>query len=68
VGQTVQILGQGFTGATGVSFNGAPATFNVVSATFLEATVPAGATSGRVTVNTHTGTLTSNRAFVVLAK
>ena len=68
VGQTVQILGQGFTGATGVSFNGVPAAFNVVSATFLEATVPAGATSGRVTVNTHTGTLTSNRAFVVLAK
>jgi uncharacterized repeat protein (TIGR03803 family) len=68
VGQTVQILGQGFTGTTAVSFNGVPAAFNVVSATFLETTVPAGATSGRVTVTTPTGALISNRAFGVITK
>ncbi len=28
VGKTVEILGQGFTGTTGVSFDGVPATFN----------------------------------------
>lgn len=65
VGLSVKILGQGFTGATAVSFNGTPATFNVVSDTFLTATVPGGATSGLVTVTTPTGTLTSNRKFLV---
>jgi len=42
VGKTVEVLGQGFTGTTAVSFNGTPATFKVVSATFLKATVPSG--------------------------
>jgi len=66
VGQTRGILGQGFTGATNVSFNGIPATFTVRQDTFLVATVPAGATTGYVTVATPTGTLTSNVPFHVL--
>jgi uncharacterized repeat protein (TIGR03803 family) len=65
VGKTVQFLGQGFTGTTGVSFNGTPAAFTVVSDTFLTATVPAGATTGSVTVTTPSGTLTSNKQFRV---
>jgi uncharacterized repeat protein (TIGR03803 family) len=65
VGQTVPILGQGFTGTTGVSFNGTPASFTVVSDTFLKATVPAGATTGFVTATTPGGTLTSNVIFRV---
>ena len=65
VGKTVEILGQGFTGTTSVSFNGAPATFKVVSATYLTATVPSGATTGFVTVVTPSGTLTSNKKFQV---
>jgi len=65
-GQTAQILGQGFTGATSVSFNGIPATFTVRRGTFLTATVPAGATTGYVTVATLSGTLTSNVPFQVL--
>lgn len=65
VGATVEILGQGFTGATKVSFNGASASFTVVSDTYLTATVPAGATTGFVNVNTPGGTLKSNRAFLV---
>ncbi|MBZ5571485.1 MAG: hypothetical protein LAO09_06360 [Acidobacteriia bacterium] len=65
VGQTDGILGQGFTGTTDVSINGAPAEFKVVSDTFLKATVPDGATSGFVSVTTPSGTLTSNKIFRV---
>jgi uncharacterized repeat protein (TIGR03803 family) len=60
VGQTAEILGQGFTGTTGVSFNGTPASFTVESDTYMTATVPAGATTGFVTVTEPSGTLTSN--------
>lgn len=66
VGQAAGILGQGFTGATGVSFNGIPANFSVVSDTFLRATIPSGATTGYVTVTTPGGTLTSNVPFQVI--
>ncbi|SRR5579883_722807 len=65
VGKTVEILGQGFTGATKVSFNGTAATFKVVSDTYLTATVPTGATTGFITVATSGGTLKSNRKFLV---
>ena len=65
IGQTGGILGQGFTGTSGVAFNGTPANFTVVSDTYIKATVPAGATSGFITVNTPTGTLTSNVVFHV---
>ena len=65
VAQTVEILGQGFAGTTGVSFNGTPATFEVQSDTYLTATVPAGATTGLVTVTTPSGTLKSNKKFRV---
>jgi len=65
-GSTIELLGQGFTGTTGVSFNGTPATFQVVSDTYLTAVVPPGATVGLVTVNTPKGALTSNIPFRVL--
>jgi len=65
VGANVEILGQGFTGTTGVSFNGTAAQFKVVSATYLTATVPNGATTGTVTVTTPGGTLNSNVIFRV---
>jgi uncharacterized repeat protein (TIGR03803 family) len=65
VGGTGGILGQGFTGTTSVSLNGTPANFTVISDTFLKATVPAGATTGFVTVTTPSGTLTSNKPFRV---
>jgi hypothetical protein len=66
VGQTVGILGQGFTGTAEVSFDGTPAKFTVVSGAFIEATVPAGASSGYVKVATPDGTLKSNVAFRVI--
>ena len=65
VGKTVEILGQGFTGTTKVSFNGVSAPFTNVSDTYMTATVPAGATTGTVTVTTFTSTIKSNRAFLV---
>jgi len=66
VGKTIEILGQGFTGTTNVSFNGiAATTFAVVSDTYLTAVVPAGATIGSVTVATPGGMLTSNKVFRV---
>ncbi len=65
VGKTVEILGQGFTGTTGVSFNGVNAAFSNVSDTYMTATVPAGALTGTVTVTTFTNTMKSNRAFLV---
>ena len=43
-GTHVNILGSSLSGATGVTFNGASATFSVVSASQITATVPAGAT------------------------
>jgi uncharacterized repeat protein (TIGR03803 family) len=67
VGSVVQIPGTGLTGTTAVSFNGVPASsFTVFGDTFMSATVPAGATTGPVTVTTPTGTLTSKVSFSVL--
>jgi uncharacterized repeat protein (TIGR03803 family) len=65
VGARIKILGTNLTGATGVSFNGAPAAFTVHSRTLIEATVPAGATTGFVTVIRPGGTLKSNMKFQV---
>jgi uncharacterized repeat protein (TIGR03803 family) len=65
VGKTIEILGQGFTGTTAVSFNGVNATFKNVSDTYMTAVVPAGATTGPVTVTTFTSSMTSNRKFLV---
>jgi|HubBroStandDraft_5_1064220.scaffolds.fasta_scaffold00129_14 uncharacterized repeat protein (TIGR03803 family) len=66
LGQSFGILGQSFEGTTGVALNGTTAAFTVNSDTFIEATVPAGATTGYVTVATPSGTLTSNVPFRVI--
>ncbi len=67
VGNTIDILGQGLTGTTAVSFNGTAATtFTVVSDTYLTAVVPSGTTPGSVTVTTPGGVRTSSRKFRVL--
>jgi uncharacterized repeat protein (TIGR03803 family) len=67
VGQSAQILGQGLTGTTRVTFNGKAATkFSVVNDTYMTAVVPTGATTGRVVVTTPTGKLTSNVSFRIL--
>jgi phosphatidylinositol-3-phosphatase len=66
-GTVVSLTGSGFTGATGVAFNGTAATFTVTSDTQLSATVPAGASTGPVTVTTPAGTGTSPASFTVTA-
>jgi uncharacterized repeat protein (TIGR03803 family) len=64
VGQPLQILGQGLTGSTAITINGAAVSnFKVVSDTFMTATIPSAATTGPVVVTTPNGTLTSNHAL-----
>jgi uncharacterized repeat protein (TIGR03803 family) len=65
VGAAVKILGTDLTGATSVSFNGKAAVFKVASSSEITTTVPAGATTGFVTVTTPSGTLKSNVRFQV---
>jgi len=63
---SVTITGTNFTGATSVKFNGTTATFTVGSATSITTTVPAGATTGTLSVTTPAGTATSAGSFTVL--
>lgn len=67
VGSTVTIYGAGFATTNAVGFNGISATFAVESATEILATVPAGATTGLISVTTSYGTGTSTSAYTVLA-
>ena len=67
VGTGVVVTGTYFTGATAVAFNGTAAPGYVVnSATQLTVNVPAGATTGPLTVTSASGTGTSATAFTVL--
>jgi hypothetical protein len=63
VGATIQILGDNLSTASAVTFNDTAAAFTVDSDTLISATVPAGATTGFVTVTTPTTTLKSNLKF-----
>jgi uncharacterized repeat protein (TIGR03803 family) len=65
MGAPVTILGTNLTGATGVSFNGTAATFEIVSKSEIKTTVPVGATTGKVKVTTPRRELSSNVAFQV---
>src|SRR5439155_5462717 len=65
VGTTITISGSGLTGATGVTFNGAAASYTVDSDSQITATVPSSATSGPIGVTTPGGTATSSAAFSV---
>jgi len=66
VGSPVVLLGNELDGATSVSFNGTPATFTVASDSAIRATVPVGATSGKIEVATPNRLLKSNVAFHVV--
>jgi hypothetical protein len=65
-GSAVELHGAGFTGTTSMAFNGSNAAYTVDSDSVIHATVPAGATSGKVTVTTPTGTATSASNFTVI--
>jgi hypothetical protein len=66
VGTAVTITGTGLTGACTVRFNTTAATsFTVNSDTQITATVPTGATTGPIVINTPGGTATSTNSFTV---
>jgi uncharacterized repeat protein (TIGR03803 family) len=65
VGTKVTILGNNLSGSTAVSFNGTAATFTVVSGTEITTTVPTGATTGKISVTTSSGSLSSVVQFRV---
>jgi IPT/TIG domain-containing protein len=65
-GTKVEIFGRRFTGATSVRFNGVSAGFTVNAAgTKITATVPSGATTGKISVTTPQGTFQSAGVFTV---
>ncbi|MGH8551231.1 MAG: IPT/TIG domain-containing protein [Methylococcales bacterium] len=69
VGAAVTIQGQGFSavaGANTVSFNGVPAALSSETRTTLVASVPQGATTGRIAVAVGTATATSSQDFLVI--
>jgi hypothetical protein len=67
IGTSVAITGTHFNGTTAVTFNGTPAvTFAVVSDTKVTATVPSGATTGVIGLNTPNGSDTSSSSFTVI--
>lgn len=64
-GAAVTVSGTNFTGATSVKFNGTPATFSVTDSTHISTTVPASATTGKISLTTPNGTATSSGSFTV---
>jgi hypothetical protein len=66
VGTQVGIVGGGFAGATKVEFGGVAATtFNVNTPGLIQAIVPSGAKTGKVTVVTPNGSAISKQVFTV---
>jgi uncharacterized repeat protein (TIGR03803 family) len=66
VGQSVMLWGKYLLAATSVTFNGVAATnVHVTSGQSAWATVPAGATSGPVTITTPNGSFTTTQSFTV---
>jgi large repetitive protein len=64
-GTQVTLSGSGFAAATAVRFNGVPAAFQILSPAQIQATVPAGATTGLITVQTPFGQAESPLPFTV---
>jgi hypothetical protein len=65
VGTQVVLTGANFLGASSVKFNGVAASYIVNSSAQITATVPAGATTGAISVTTPAGTATSAQPFTV---
>jgi uncharacterized protein (TIGR03437 family) len=65
-GQKIILWGSHLLGATSVSFNGVPAAaFQVNSTQAVVAAVPAGATTGPVTITTANGSFTTTQSFTI---
>ncbi|TRX54863.1 hypothetical protein FNH22_19100 [Fulvivirga sp. M361] len=70
-GAVVTIIGTNFSTTTSenvVKFNGTPATVSVASDVSLVATVPAGASTGKITLEVNGRQVESNRDFTVVPK
>jgi len=65
-GETVIISGTNFDASARASFNGIAATTSLLSPTSVSASVPANATTGRISVTTTSGSATSSTDFTVL--
>jgi uncharacterized repeat protein (TIGR03803 family) len=65
VGSQVVIHGVHFVGTTAVKFNGVSAKFQVLNTGNIKATVPAGATTGPVTVVNQGGATATTKSFTV---
>jgi hypothetical protein len=64
-GSTFLLQGSHFVGTTIVSIDGVCAKFKVLTANYIRVTVPAGATTGKISVTNAGGTSTSTKAFTV---
>lgn len=64
-GASVTITGSNFTSVTQVRFNESPASFIIDSESQITATVPAGAATGAISVQSSAGTNTSSISFVI---
>lgn len=62
-GAVLSIRGDHFVGTTAVTFNGVAAAFKVLNKKFLAVTVPAGASTGPITVTNAGGTTRSKQSF-----
>jgi hypothetical protein len=65
VGTSVDVTGNNFQGTTSVTFNGVTAAFVAQSSHLIKATVPTGATTGKIRVVTGDGSDTSAADFTV---
>jgi uncharacterized repeat protein (TIGR03803 family) len=65
-GTVIEMLGQGFSSATGVLFGASPSVFTATSNTYLTATVPPDATTASIEVLEPTGNLLTPLKFKVL--
>ncbi len=65
VGTEVTITGSNLSGTTEVTFNGVPASFNVDSNTKIRATVPDGATTGKIRITNADGSASYAADFLV---
>ncbi|HWZ82509.1 MAG TPA: choice-of-anchor tandem repeat GloVer-containing protein, partial [Terriglobales bacterium] len=66
VGDSISVLGQGFSNATGVKFGTGAGTFVAGTDSFMTATVDAGATTGVITVLEPGGNLATPQKFKII--
>ncbi len=64
-GSTFRLQGAHFVGTTAVTIDGNSASFSVLTANYIRVTVPAGASTGKISVTNAGGTSTATKTFTV---